>query len=300
MLILDDFIIDDISLKIVRDDLFPGIGGGNKARKAVEYEREIERVGANALVTTGGIQSNHCRAIALLAARRGWRCHIVYHGSQERYEREHGNALLVKMSGASVEFVAADQISDSMDFAMKRFENQGFIPYYVTGGGHDLPGGIAYVKAMEELGQKCVTLNWRPDYIFLASGTGSTQGGILVGTLKNGWSETQVVGISVARRQERGKEVINAFNHNLTDYYKINPVADDKIIFIDKYLCGGYELFSPELQSYLAKVACEKGLLLDTTYSGKAFWGMMNYIRTYDLKGNILFWHTGGLMNLQK
>lgn len=300
MLILDDFIIEDISLKVVRDDLFPGIGGGNKSRKAVEYERDIERAGANALVTTGGIQSNHCRAIALLAARKGWHCHIVYHGSQERYEREHGNALLVKMSGASVEFVAADQISDAMDRAMIKFKNQGFIPYYVTGGGHDLPGGIAYVKAMDELEGKCLALNWKPNYIFLASGTGSTQSGILVGTLKNGWHETQVIGISVARRQERGIEVINAFNRNLTDYYKMKPVACDKIIFIDEYLCGGYELFSPLMQSYLSEIACRKGLLLDTTYSGKAFWGMVNYIRTRGLKGNFLFWHTGGLMNLQK
>lgn len=300
MLILEDFNIEDISLKVVRDDLFPGIGGGNKSRKAVEYEREIERVGANALVTTGGIQSNHCRAIALLAARKGWQCHIVYHGSQERYERERGNALLVKMSGASVEFVTVDEISDSMDCAIRKFETQGFIPYYVTGGGHDLVGGIAYVKAMEELRQQCLNLNWKPDYIFLASGTGSTQSGILVGALKNGWNEIQVVGISVARRQERGIEVINAFNRNLTDYYKMKPVPCNKIIFIDEYLCGGYELFSPMMQSYLSEIACKKGLFLDTTYSGKAFWGMMNYIRTNRLKGNILFWHTGGLMNLLK
>lgn len=300
MLILDDFIVDDISLKVVRDDLFPGIGGGNKSRKALEYEKDIERVGANALVTTGGIQSNHCRAIALLAARKGWQCHIVYHGSKERYEQEHGNALLVKMSGATVEFVMADQISGSMDCAMRRFKSQGFVPYYVTGGGHDLPGGIAYVKAMEELRQKLIVLNWKPNYIFLASGTGSTQSGILVGTLKNGWDETQVVGISVARKQERGIEVINAFNCNLTDYYKMKPVANDKIVFLDEYLCGGYELFSSDMQSYLMEIACKKGLLLDTTYSGKAFWGMMNYIKIYELKGNILFWHTGGLMNLQK
>lgn len=300
MLILEDFSINDISLKVVRDDIFPGIGGGNKSRKAVEYERDIEQVGANALVTTGGIQSNHCRAIALLAARKGWRCHIVYHGSQERYEQERGNALLVKMSGASVEFVAANQISESMERAMKRFKDQGFTPYYVTGGGHDLPGGIAYVKAMEELGQKCIALDWKPNYIFLASGTGSTQSGILVGTLKNGWNETRVVGISVARRQKRGIEVIDAFNRKLTDYYMMKPVACDKIIFIDEYLCGGYELFTTDMRSYLAEIACEKGLLLDTTYSGKAFWGMMNYIQTHGLKGNILFWHTGGLMNLQK
>ena len=105
MLILEDSQIGEVKIKIVRDDLYPGIGGGNKCRKAEEYEKDVECQGCNTLVTTGGVQSNHCRAIALLAAKRGWRCHIVYHGTRERFEREKGNALLVRLSGASVEFV---------------------------------------------------------------------------------------------------------------------------------------------------------------------------------------------------
>lgn len=301
MLILDDFLIDDLLLKVVRDDLYPGVGGGNKSRKAIEYEKEVLRVGANALVTTGGIQSNHCRAIALLAARRGWRCHIVYHGTRERYEREKGNALLVQMTGATVEFVETDRIGEAMDAAMERFRENGFVPYYVTGGGHDLPGGIAYVKAMQELKEACEGKNWIPEYIFLASGTGSTQSGILVGCELNGWKDTRVIGISVARKAERGREIIKEFTGKLSRYYNIFKDYTDSIFFDDSYLYGGYECFTPEMKRILDSSASQVGLILDTTYSGKAYSGMLDIIRKHGLeKSKLLFWHTGGLMNIQK
>lgn len=300
MLILDDFRINGLKIKIVRDDLYPGIGGGNKCRKAEEYEKDIERAGCDALVTTGGVQSNHCRAIALLAARRGWRCHLVYHGTRERFERENGNALLVRMSGASVEFVEAEQIGPAMDAAMARFQAEGCKPYYVTGGGHDLPGGVAYVKAMAELKNECEWRKWIPDYIFLASGTGSTQGGIVVGKVLNGWSGTRVRGISVARRKERGEQVIRDFVDKLACYYGIKIDAGEKVEVSDDYLQGGYERFYPEEKDLLTEVARKSGLILDTTYSGKAFYGMLDTIKREGLEDRrVLFWHTGGLMNIQ-
>ena len=299
MLILENYHIDGVDMKIVRDDLYPGTGGGNKCRKAEEYENDIERKGCNALVTTGGVQSNHCRAIALLAARKGWRCHIVYHGSKERFEHERGNALLVRMSGASTEFVEAEQIGPTMDDAMNQFIVEGFNPYYVTGGGHDLPGGTAYVKAMQELKSACTQQGWIPDYIFLASGTGSTHGGIIVGNIINGWNNTKIIGISVARHKERAEYVIRDFIQKLTGHYNITA-PDDAVIVTDDYLFGGYEGYTVEMKDTLLNVTRNTGLVFDTTYSGKALYGMMDIVRSYGLeKSNILFWHTGGLLNIQ-
>lgn len=41
-------------------------------------------------------------------------------------------------------------------------------------------------------------------------------------------------------------------------------------------------------------------MIIDTTYSGKAFWGMKMIIEnSEDYKGkNVLFWNTGGIFNL--
>lgn len=300
MLILEDVEIQGMALKVVRDDLYPGIGGGNKCRKAEEYEKDMERLGCDALVTTGGVQSNHCRAMALLAAKRGWCCHLVYHGTRERFDRERGNALLVRLSGASMEFVEAERIGPAMDLAMERFRSEGHRPYYVTGGGHDLPGGIAYVKAMAELKKECGWLGWVPDHIFLASGTGSTQGGIVVGKVLNGWDTTRVRGISVARGKERGERVIGDFVDKLARYYEVEIDAEREVELSDDYLQGGYECFFSKEKDLLERVAKESGLILDTTYSGKAFYGMMDIIRREGLENSrVLFWHTGGLMNVQ-
>lgn len=284
---------------IVRDDLFPFLYGGNKARKALEYEEALLKDGYNAMVTTGGIQSNHCRVMALLAARHGWDCHIVYHGSEKRFYQEAGNALLVRKTNASVEFVEAYEISDSMNSAMRKFQEIGKKPYYVTGGGHDLSGGVAYAKAVQELSEKLKENNKKIDRIFLPCGTGSTQAGIIVGLYLEGLLDTEVVGISVARNKQRAMEVTTAFVIDLAKHYSI---SDDnlakKVIISDDFLFGGYERTTPVVKDWLSEVIRSTGIIFDTTYSGKALWGMHELIKKNNWEGdNNLFWHTGGIMN---
>lgn len=256
--------------------------------------------GYNACVTTGGIQSNHNRAIALMCAKNGWRCHIVYHGTRDRFEAEKGNALLVRKSGATYEFVKADQIGRAMDAAMSRMAAEGLRPMYIHGGGHDLPGGVALVEAVGELKAKCDELSYKPDYIFHASGTGSTQAGIAVGLDLVGWSDVKLIGISVARQKERGTQVIVDFANMLARHYGINKDYRGCIDFNTDYLCGGYEQFTPEMADFLDDTMKSTGLMFDTTYSGKAFYGMCDYLKKNNIQAKVLFWHTGGLMNMMK
>lgn len=296
-LLQQDYIIDGLSIKIVRDDLFPFIGGGGKARKAVYYEELLKEQGYNAVVTCGGIQSNHNRAIALMCAKNGWKCHLCIQGTEERFIAEKGNAMLDRLSGAECELIKPEETSMAMDRAMKKLTVEGYNSYYCHGGGHDLPGGTSFVEAVEELAKQIE----KPDYIFHASGTGSTQAGIVVGLDRVGWNDVKCVGISVARQYERGKQVIAEFANMLADYYGMSERYDDRILFNTDYLYGGYEQFSPEMDLYLKKIMRETGLMFDTTYSGKAFYGMMDIIRKEQLKDKkIVFWHTGGIMNLMK
>lgn len=287
------------NIYIIRDDLFPFPGGGNKARKALEYEKLLCEKGYNAIVTTGGIQSNHCRAMAVLAAKNKWKCHLVYHGDKKLFYREKGNALLVRKLPATVEFVGVDEISNAMDRAMRNYKHSGDKPFYVTGGGHDLPGGIAYVRAIKDLYEECEKVNWKPDVIFHASGTGSTQAGLIAGLAQVGWGDVDVVGVSVARKKERGVEVIEEFLSVLTRHLNL-PDQSNKIIFNTDYLYGGYEQFIPTMKDWLNMIMKETGVFFDTTYSGKALWGMHNILMKEYHNKKILFWHTGGLMNLMK
>lgn len=300
-IIFDSAFVNAQFFKIVRDDIFPFIGGGSKARKAVAYEKFLKDNGYNAIVTCGGIQSNHNRAMALMCARNGWKCHLCIQGSEERFFTEKGNALLNRLSGATCELIRPEDTSVAMDRAMETLRQEGYTPYYVVGGGHNLPGGTCFVEAVEELKQQCDAEDWKPDYIFHASGTGSTQAGIAVGLDKVGWSDVKLVGISVARQQQRGREVVVEFANMLAEHYGMPQDYETKIIFTTDYLMGGYEQYTEEMKSYLDKVMAETGIMFDTTYSGKGFWGMMQEIKRLGLQDKkILFWHTGGLMNLMK
>lgn len=300
-LILDNFTIDGLSMKVVRDDLFQFVGGGSKARKAIAYEKFLKERGYDAVVTCGGIQSNHNRAMALMCARNGWKCHLCIQGIEERFLSEKGNALLDRLSGATCELIRPEETSVAMNRAMETLKVEGYNPYYVVGGGHNLPGGTCFVEAVEELKHQCDAEGWKPDYIFHASGTGSTQAGIAVGLDKVGWSDVKLVGISVARQQQRGREVIVEFANMLAEHYGMPQDYEDKIIFTADYLMGGYEQYTEEMKLFLEKVMAKTGLMFDTTYSGKGFWGMMQEINRLGLQDKkILFWHTGGLMNLMK
>ena len=300
-MLISEIQLDNSSIRVVRDDIFPFIGGGSKARKAVEYEKFLKKEGYDAVVTCGGIQSNHNRAMALMAARNGWKCHLCIQGTEERFVAEKGNALLCRLAGAECECIKPEDTAEAMDRAMQRLWEDGYKPYYVHGGGHDLPGGTCFVDAVRALKTQCDAQNYRPDYIFLASGTGSTQAGIVIGCDLVGWSGVKVIGISVARQYERGKQVIADFANMLAKYYGVEKDYSDRILFNTDYLFGGYEQYSPEMKAYLKKAMRSTGLMFDTTYSGKGFYGMMQEIEKQGLQDkNIIFWHTGGLMNLMK
>ena len=287
---------------VVRDDLYPFIGGGSKARKAVAYEKFLKENGYNAVVTCGGIQSNHNRAMALMCARNGWKCHLCIQGSEERFIIEKGNALLDRLSGAVCEIIQPEDTAMAMDRAMETLRQEGFNPYYVIGGGHNLPGGTCFVDAFIELKRQCDEMDYKPDYLFLASGTGSTQAGIVVGLDIAGWSDVKCIGISVARQKERGTQVIAEFANMLANHYGVEKDYSNEIFFNTDYLCGGYEMYTPEMEEFLLRATKEIGLIFDTTYSGKAFYGMMDMIeKNPQMQGkNIVFWHTGGLMNIMK
>src|SRR5690554_2327832 len=285
-------------LRIVRDDLYPFLGGGNKGRKMDAIAKDIFLKNANALVTTGGIQSNHCRAVTIFAAQYKMKCSLVLHGSKAEFEKQSGNAKIMRLSGAEIVFVEeASQIGNAMDEAMLQYKDQGFIPYYIAGGGHTLEGCLAYIDAVQELKDYCDNTSWMPDYIFHASGTGSTQSGILAGLDKYGFENTQVIGISVGRKSEPATKIVDEFYKELCHHYNINCSNKESIV-LDNYLMGGYGQYNNELKELCLNSIKEYGFTLDTCYSGKAFYGMMDYINKNNLKDkNILFWHTGGIFN---
>ena len=288
----------NINLRVKRDDLFPMTGGGNKARKMLWILEEAERRECNALVTTGGLQSNHARVTALSAAARGWRCKLILHGNPEDAVKPEGNLLLMRLAGAEIEVVEPSSIAQAMRSDMGALRAKGFMPYEIPGGGHCVAGAMAYVEAVNELQEQCQEDEWRPDWIILASGTGTTQAGLIVGLERLGWP-TRVLGISVARRNPRGRDIVEQACHDLRSYL---GVADRSglIDFRDDWVGEGYEKAGAKVLSAIRMAAQMEGLILDPTYTGKAFAALLDLVHDGEIRqgSNVLFWHTGGLMNL--
>ncbi|HEU65668.1 MAG TPA: pyridoxal-phosphate dependent enzyme [Chloroflexi bacterium] len=286
-----------VDIRVKRDDLFPMTGGGNKARKIKEILREADHLGCNALVTTGGTQSNHARVVALAAAERRWKCKLILHGTPDQLKRPQGNLLLMHLASAEIEIVSPDEIAGAMRASMDALEKS-WQPYEIPGGGHCIAGARAYVDAVDELAVQCSELDWMPDWIIHASGTGTTQAGIVAGVERQGWS-TKVVGISVARRNPRGKTIVEQSYQELRTSLRL-PGPALEIDFRDAWVGAGYEMADERIIQTITQVARQEGLILDPTYTGKAFTALLDMIHSGEISpgDRVLFWHTGGLLNL--
>lgn len=280
---------------VFRDDLYPFLGGGNKGRKIKYIERHIIKNNANAVVTTGGIESNHNRATAILAAQNNWKCTLVIHGDKSKFYQSKGNGSLIKYTGAKLLFVNPNEISQAMDDAIEEYKTQGFNPYYIYGGGHTMEGGLAYIDAVNSLKLSLEKMNENIEYIFLASGTGSTQAGILAGLDKEKMN-VEVIGISVGRSRERAENVVEKFYKSLCSYYYID-YSDRNVHVLDDYLCGGYGKYDTNIKTTSLNSLSKYGFTLDRTYTAKAFYGMQDYVKRNAIRGKVLFWHTGGIFN---
>lgn len=284
-----------VNIKVKHDDVYPLLGGGSKARKLSYIINKNVQNNYNAIVTAGGNQSNHLRATALFAAKLGWKLVCIIHDNKpDLFE---GNLKIVRLTDSEIKFVKMTDVKEAMDRAMADLRNEGYKPFYIWGGGHCVEGSFAYYNAVKELyGQ---IQNIKPDYIVVASGTGTTQAGIEIG-VRQYWPDCKVIGISVAREEKRGKEAILDSMKELNSYLG-NPVTlPDDIEFDDNWTGGGYEQTYPELLETIKWAAKTEGLILDPTYTGKAFHALRMYTNNGIIKpgANVVFWHTGGILNL--
>lgn len=280
------------TLYIKREDLLPFSFGGNKARKAELFFDVIDRGGYDCVVTYGSGSSNHCRVIANQCAVRGMKCYII---SPEEAAESTFNSQMMYMFGAEITVVPVKEVHDTIENKISGLKSQGYKPYFIAGGGHGNIGTQAYVNCYEEIKEFEKQNNVHFDYIFFASGTGTTQAGLVYGLLLNK-DNRKIVGISIARKLPRGRDVVI---DSIREYAKDNnEFGDDEIdaatIFVDKYT-DGYGKQNAAVKEVINEVLCKYGIPLDETYTGKAFYGMKEYIKENNIEGkNILFIHTGG------
>lgn len=283
--------LNDNAIFMKRDDLIPFSFGGNKVRKAKLFFEDLESQKSDCVVTYGSSSSNHCRIVANIAAAKGKKCVIV---SPIETSRSTYNSKMMELFGADIIGCKVSEVKETIDKALNDLKSNGYKPYFIQGGGHGNLGTKAYIEAYEEIRNFELENNIKFDYIFHSSGTGTTQAGLICGKLVHK-DDRQIIGISNSRKNPYGGQVVL---DSVNDYLEIidkENIGLEEINFIDDYVLNGYGDYNKEIVDTIKKILIVDGIPLDTTYTGKAFWGMKEYIKKNNIKEkNILFIHTGG------
>lgn len=303
---------DEIGVRIwiKRDDMTDTVASGNKVRK-LEYsigQAQVEK--ADVLVTWGGVQSNHCRATAALAARLGLKAHLLLRGREPAIAD--GNLLLDQLLGAEVSFLTL-QDYQAMDREYAKLEEhyakQGLKTFRIPVGASDEIGLWGYIHCAEELKQDFADKGINPDAIISATGSGGTMAGLILGNAIHDLG-TQVIAVNVCDDEAYFvKKITEDFSLWRKRYQSDLDPSGLPINIIDGYVGPGYGKATPEVFRTIQKLAREEGIVLDPVYTGKAFDAMLREINPQDdssqqnegrLSGmkDIVFIHTGGIYGL--
>ena len=288
--------IGGLELWIKRDDLISFGLGGNKIRGLELLVADAMAQGAEVLVTGAGAQSNHVRATAAAAACCGLRCVAVFWGDAPA--RVDGNYRVTRMLGAQAVFTGdPDRVSvdRGIEALCEELRHKGQRPYPIPRGGACALGALGHALAAHELFEQCRQLGLAPEAIILATGSGGTHAGWLLGTRALG-SPWMVESFTVSREAEAVRIEIARLATEAAALLSLDwRFAPAEAIVHGGFIGAGYGIPSPEAADAIRLVGRTEGVLLDPTYTGKAMTGLLEHLRRglFPYR-SIVFVHTGG------
>ncbi len=304
-----------VDLWIKRDDVTGGAESGNKVRKLEWLFAAALAEGATHVVTCGGIQSNHARATALVAARFGLACTLllrVTDGSEtgpdvdaplERLPNT-GNVLLDRLAGAQIRLISPSDYAARQACMAKvaaDLASNGAKPYVIPEGGSNGLGSLGYVECMREVREQLDAGlgGGRPyDLVVHACGSGGTAAGIALGCAAASTAEA-VRAFAVCDDAAYFEKRIRAIADEARAWDPALP-APARFTVDDRAKGPRYGEMEPAQKKFLADVARASGLVLDPVYTGKALFGLRAAVQRGDVArgARVLFVHTGGLPGL--
>ena len=265
---------------VKRDDMTAGAAAGNKVRK-LEYllGDALERK-ATVVFTCGGIQSNHARATALLAAQLGLRCKLMLRTSAP--DAQHpavGNLMLDRLAGAEIQFItphAYRKREALMQAAAAELESETDRAYVIPEGGSNGLGALGYVEAMREVRiQLDQGLGGGPapfDAVVHACGSGGTAAGVVLGAARYRVAST-VIAIAVCDDRASFEQIIGRVVAEAESWLG-GGSARAQLEVLDEFRGPAYAVASDEQRDFITEVGKRCGLVLDPVYSGKALFGL--------------------------
>jgi 1-aminocyclopropane-1-carboxylate deaminase len=288
-----------------REDCNSGLAfGGNKVRKLEYLVPDAIARGCDTLVTIGGVQSNHTRQVAAVAAKIGMKCRLVQESwvpfNDAVYDRV-GNILMSRVMGAQIELVDEGfdiGIRESWEKALADVKAKGGKPYAIPAGASDHPlGGLGFAGFADEVREQEADLGFRFDYIIVCSVTGSTQAGMVVGFAADGRARN-VIGIDASATPEKTHAQILRIAQDTAEKVGLGRqiTAEDVVLNTD-YAYPEYGVPSEETNAAIRLCARMEGMMTDPVYEGKSMQGMIDLVRKgrFPAGSKLLYAHLGGV-----
>lgn len=291
------------SVWVKRDDATGLAGGGNKTRKLEYLAAQAQAAGADWLVTTGGVQSNHARQTAAAAARLGMGCDLVLTRAvpdrDTAYEAT-GNIQLDQLLGAWVHIhPAGTDRTEAMDAVAATRRGEGHTPFVIPTGGSTETGSLGYVRAALELVNQAAERDLRLDAVIAPASSGGTLAGLLVGMQALNHS-ARVIGIDVEADATTTRRTVAGLAASTAYELGVTPPAAERLHIEGAYAGPAYGIPTEATLAAARRGARTEGLVLDPVYSAKAMAGLLDLVETGTLTGSetAVFLHTGGLPGL--
>lgn len=287
-----------------REDCNSGLAmGGNKLRKLEYIVPDAIASNADTLVSIGGVQSNHTRMVAAVAAKIGMKCRLVQESwvphEDAVYDRV-GNILMTRLMGADSRIVEDGfdiGMRQSYEDAMQSVRDEGGKPYGIPAGAsvHKF-GGLGFVGFAEEVRAQEADLGFAFDYIIVCVVTGSTQAGMIVGFKADGRAD-RVIGIDASGTPEQTRTQVKQIAVDTAALVELGQeIAESDIIINPDYAYPAYGVPSHETNEAIRLAARTEAMITDPVYEGKSMQGMIDLIGKdfFPAGSRILYAHLGG------
>jgi D-cysteine desulfhydrase len=290
-------------LFLKRDDQLGPLLGGNKTRKLEYLIADAVQSCARRIATSGGSQSNHARLTAAAAILNCLEPHLFF--MEEPPVQATGNLRLDEMIGAEIHYISSGPRSDGactfdeLDaYLRETVSDQLGDHYYVPIGGSNRLGSLGYTRAAVEIDQQAREAGISSPWLIVAAGSGGTMAGLWAGlTLLR--SEVRLLAIDVGKLWTDFPEHVARLATEISQQLGQPDTFDPgEVPLIEgRYVGERYGVPTAEGQEAIRRLARTEGLLLDPTYTGKAFAAMLDLMASGALGKDdpVVFLHTGGI-----
>jgi 1-aminocyclopropane-1-carboxylate deaminase len=287
-----------------REDCNSGLAfGGNKIRKLEYLVPEALAQGATHLVSIGGVQSNHTRQVAAVAAKLGLKARLVQESWVDWPDAVNdrvGNILLSRIMGAHVELVEAGfgiGFKESWENALEQIRAEGGTPYAIPAGASDHRlGGLGFAGWAEEVRRQEHDLGIFFDTIIVCSVTGSTHAGMIAGFAGQDRSR-RVLGIDASAKIDETRAQVEKIARNTAALIGLGrELRDDEITVLEGWAGEYYGIPVQSTLDAIRLTGSLEGVIIDPVYEGKSMAALIDLVRTREIgpDSNVLYAHLGG------